>query len=486
MQPLKKIDVMRMSAPVTLWLSLWLAVCLPAAAGAADWPQFRGPRGSGVAESAVPVEFGPEKNLIWKTSLPPGHSSPVLSDNRIFLTAHEDGKLFTLCLDRHSGEILWRRQAPRPRKEPFNPTHGPASPTPVTGGTNVYVFFGDFGLISYGPGGEQRWKLPLGPFNNINGHGSSPILAGGKLILICDQDEGSYLLAVNPENGEVVWKTPRPEVTRGYATPAVFRPAEGPAQLIVPGSYVITAYELETGKKVWWAGEMCWQFKSVPVVDGDTIYVNGWEIGGGPGEGFDLPSFEEALARHDSDGDGKLAFEEKAHPMLASRQAFEQLDLDKDGRIGPRDWRFLQARGRTKNGLVALRPGGRKGDLTRKGLVWRYDRALPNTPSPLLYNDVIYLIKDGGILTTLNTAGEVLKQGRLRDAMDKYWASPAAAAGNVFVVSQGCTITALQGGGSWRAAATNQLNGECFATPAIADGRIYVRTLDALYCFGRQ
>jgi outer membrane protein assembly factor BamB len=97
----------------------------------------------------------------------------------------------------------------------------------VTDGANVYVFFGDFGLLSYGPDGNERWRLPLGPFNNPNGHGSSPILADGKLALICDQDTGSYLIAVDPTAGRVLWKTMRPEYTRGYATPAVYRQKVG-------------------------------------------------------------------------------------------------------------------------------------------------------------------------------------------------------------------------------------------------------------------
>src|SRR5258706_580692 len=97
-----------------------------------------------------------------------------------------------------------------------------------------------------------RTALPLGPFNNVNGHGSSPILADGKLVLICDQDTGSYLLAVDAPSGRVLWKTMRPEYTRGYATPAIYRPKSGPAELIVPGSFEVASYNIETGEKLWW------------------------------------------------------------------------------------------------------------------------------------------------------------------------------------------------------------------------------------------
>src|ERR1043165_6315302 len=133
---------------------------------AADWPQFRGPNASGVSDATrLPVEFGPGKNVLWKTALPAGHSSPVISGDRIFLTGAEGGKrteagrqkivdeggaLYTICLDRRTGKILWKREVTRPRLERYQPTNSPASPTPVTDGKSVYVFFGDFGLVSYG------------------------------------------------------------------------------------------------------------------------------------------------------------------------------------------------------------------------------------------------------------------------------------------------------------------------------------------------
>src|SRR6476646_10285647 len=131
---------------------------------ATDWPRFRGPNGSGVAETdGLPAEFGPRQNLIWKTALPPGHSSPILSGDRIFLTAFEGDVLLTIALDRATGQVAWRRECPRPRKELLDKRNSPASPSPVTDGRNVYVFFQDFGLLSYGFDGNERWRLPLGP-----------------------------------------------------------------------------------------------------------------------------------------------------------------------------------------------------------------------------------------------------------------------------------------------------------------------------------
>jgi outer membrane protein assembly factor BamB len=142
--------------------------------------------------------------------------------------------------------------------------------------------------------------LPLGPFNNVNGHGSSPILYRDLLILVCDQDTDSYLLAVDKRTGRVRWRTPRPESTRSYVTPAIFQPKDGPAELIVPGAYQVTSYYAASGEKAWWVRGFSWQPKSLPVIDGDTIYVHGWEGGGDAETPTETPTFAETLAQRDA------------------------------------------------------------------------------------------------------------------------------------------------------------------------------------------
>src|SRR5262245_35708603 len=156
-----------------------LALPLLLAAGAVDdWPRFRGPNGTGIQDTAsLPQELSATKNVVWKTSLPPGYSSPVVSGDRIFLTAFEGEKLLTIALDRASGKELWRRESPRDRHEKLDQRNGPASPTPVADGRNVYVFFADYGLVSYAFDDKERWRPPLGPFDNVYGMGSSPVLA---------------------------------------------------------------------------------------------------------------------------------------------------------------------------------------------------------------------------------------------------------------------------------------------------------------------
>ena len=421
--------------------------------------------------------------MVWRTALPPGHSSPVFTTENIFVTAFEGKTLLTICLDRATGAVRWRRAAPRDREEVYEQINGPASPSPVTDGVNVYVFFGDFGILSYDPEGHERWRLPLGPFNNANGHGSSPILAGGKLVLICDQDTGSYLLAVDAQTGRVLWKTMRPECTRGYATPAVYRPSSGPVELIVPGSFEVASYALETGEKLWWVGGMAWQLKSVPLIDGDRIFVNGWEIGGDPEERRKIADFPAILAEYDKDHDGKLSPSE-APPHRAS-DWFAETDLNHDGYIDEREWQFYQIRSAAQNCLVAIRAGGR-GDITNTHVLWRYRKALPNTPSPLLYQGVIYLIRDG-IFTSLNPGnGEVFKQARLTGALGRYWSSPVAAGGRIFAASEDGKIVVLRAAPQWEILAVNNLDEDTFATPAIVDDHLYVRTRTALYCFANR
>jgi outer membrane protein assembly factor BamB len=482
-------------------VSALVVLLVSALTAAGQWSQFRGPNGAGVAEAEkLPIHFGPGKNVVWRAELPPGHSSPIISGERIFVTAAEggqraergtkvvdDAKLFTICLDRRTGKVLWKKEAPRPRAEVYQPTNSPASPSPVTDGKTVYVFFGDFGVIAYtADGGAERWKLPLGPFKNPNGHGSSPVIVDDLLVLLCDDDKASYLLAVDKESGRVKWRTARPEVTRSYSTPGVVRPRRGPTELIIPGSYRLDSYDAKTGKKLWWIGGMSWQPKSTPIIDGDIVYAHWWENGGEAEQPTETPTFEEVLAKFDGDKDKKISRDEFA-PDPRMQRGFVDNDLAGDGFVDERDWNFYRARRSSRNALLAVRTG-KRGDLTGSAdILWRVQKFLPNTPSPILYRGVMYLIKDGGILTTLNPrTGEILKQGRLTGALDTYYASPVAGAGHVYFTSQPGKISVLKAGEQWEVVAMNDMEDICFATPAIAGNHLYVRTRNWLYCFGPE
>ena len=471
----------RLACPLAALVLILAAFPAPAA----DWLRFRGPNGSGVLDvSGVPVEFGEGKNVLWKTDLPPGHSSPVLAGERVFVTAAAGGKLLTICLDREDGRVLWQREAPRSRTSELNRFNHPASPSPASDGVNVYVFFADYGLLSYAPDGNERWRVRLGPFDNWMGMASSPIVADDKVLLVCDQDSGSFMIAIDRFNGQVKWRVERGEYTRGFSTPIIHRPAGGPAEVIVPGSYQVGGYALDDGRRLWWVRGLAFEVKSLAVTDGAMLYVHGW-TSTGDSANEPLPSFAEALARHDADGDGRFSKNEAFLPMM--RQRFgSYFDFDRDGFVNEEDWNNTQTRLAARNGLMAIRLGG-QGDLTESNVAWTYRRALPNVPSPLLYRDVVYLVKDGGILTTLNPqTGTAYKQGRLNEALGRYWASPVAADGKIYVVNEDGLVTVLKASGDWEILATNDLGDETFATAAIAPGRIYFRTRGALLCVGKS
>ena len=470
---------------------LFLALLLATFVSGEEWSQFRGPNGTGVsATTGLPDAFGPSKNVIWKTALPAGHSSPVLTEDRIFLTAHTTDKLLVICLDRKTGKTLWQREAPRAQQGRLQNVNGPASPSPVTDGSNVYVFFQDFGMLSYDRDGKERWKLPLGPFNMFYGFGASPILLDDKVILPVDQDyPTSYLIAVDKNSGKVRWKVDRPIVISGYSTPIVYQPKQGPKQIVIPESFQLSAYSVADGKRVWWVRGLACEMKSIASQDGEYLYINGWGFPQNqPGQQVPTIAFAEALAKYDKDKDRHITKAEatggeKMDKILNA--AFEAFDMNRDEKLDEKDWEVFRAMMASENGLLAIKMGG-EGDQTARAIRWRYQKPVPQVPSTLLYKGVLYMINDSGILLSFNPAtGEVLKQGRLHGAIDKYFSSPVAADDKVFLIGQGGQVSVLKAAGDWQVLAVNELDDECFATPAIADGRIYIRTRSALYAFGK-
>ncbi len=454
---------------------------------AGDWPQFRGPNASGVSdETGLPAAFNPEQNVAWKTAVPMGNSSPVVAGERIFLTGFEKDRLLTIAIQRSSGKELWRREAPRPRKQVIErPSNGPASASPASDGRNVYVFFQDFGLLAYDADGKELWRMPLGPFNNPFGHGASPILADNALLMNIDQDTGSFLLAVEKETGRVLWRTERPLAQRGYSTPVLYRGRDGVQQVIVAGSYRLSGYELKTGKELWWIRRLPWQIKPTPVISDHVIYFVTYSGESEPGEQEKIPSFEDALAKFDINKDGKISKDELLDPKAKGRFD-EYLDLDHTGYLEQRDWDQFRERRLGENGLRAYRLGG-MGDLTDSNLLWQNARTLPNVPSPLVYRGVLYTLKEGGILTSFDLkTGEILKQARLQGAPGDYYASPVAADGKIYAVSEEGKASVIQAGAQWQILQVNDLGDGCKATPAIADGRLVFRTYGWLYCFNNK
>ncbi len=462
-----------------------LALFPALAAAASDWAQFRGFNAAGAAEtSSAPETLAPE-NLLWRAPAPAGHSSPILVGGRLFFTAVDGEGLWTYCLDRGTGRVLWRRQAPRDRKSRHHKMNNAAAPTPTSDGESVFVFFADFGLIAYTIDGKEKWRLALGPFDNGAGLSASPILADGKLILAADGNTDSYLLAVEADNGEMLWKTGRSEFTRGFSTPIIHESNEGSKQIILPGSFQLASYSLDRGEKLWWVNGVCWQTKTVAAVSSTHVYVHCWAAGGDKPPADPLPTWAAVRVEHDADGDGAIVREEAFLEKM--RKKFNSYDLDKDGVVGERDWEYARNKHASRNALMAVRLGGR-GDVTDTRIEWIHKKFLPNVPSPLLLDGVIYMVKDGGIFSAVDAAsGKALKVGRLGEALGKYFASPVAADGKIYLLDADGVATVVRAEKDWQILYQRNFSEGMNSTPAIAGGRIYIRSHEAVYCFdGRK
>jgi outer membrane protein assembly factor BamB len=473
----------RFLASALLFASV-LAVSLTAA-GAPDWSRFRGPNGSGIsAAKDVPTEFGPEKNLLWRLALPQGHSSPILLGDRIYVTGLRADTLVTIAIDRATGRQLWERPAPQVKTTVVDKRNNPASPSPAVEENGIYVFFPDYGLVAYDAAGKERWTIPLGPFNNIYGMGASPVIVGDLVVLACDQSLGSYIMAVDKRTGKLRWKTDRPEAKSGHSTPIVWRAPDGKDQILVPGSFLLTAYDAATGKKLWWVGGLSFEMKSTPVIGGNTIYVNGYGAPvNDPGNKVTVPSAAEVWKTADADRDGLLSKAE--FPKFTPAFWFSVADLDTNGTLTHEEWGYYRAALESENGMLAIRLGG-SGDMTDSAIRWKYQRSVPQLPSPLLYGGVLYMVNDNGIVTILNPdTGDVIKQGRLTGALGPHFASPIAADGHIFFTTEAGTVVVVPPGGDLTPQSINNLGEDTYATPAFADGRIYIRTVAALYAFGK-
>jgi outer membrane protein assembly factor BamB len=500
---------------VTRGALLVLAALLAAvAAGAratddtpASWPQFRGPEGTGiaVADRPGPLEFGPDRNLLWNSPLPPGHSSPVVWGERIFVTAHdpERDRLETLCLDRHTGRVLWRQPAPPVPIEKVHAVSNPAAPTPVTDGESVVVYFGSYGLVAYDFEGMRRWAHPLPPARTYKdlGSGSSPALVEGRVLLDVPQGEESFLLALRARDGAPLWKR---RSAGQYATPLAWREAEGTrVGVFDDGRFV--ALDLADGAEHFWLDDLPLNTTATPVVAGGRLFLTGT---GGQGEVENLlppPPFDEMIARYDRNGDGRIGTDELPDSLLHTdrgasggagnrtlREAFVRFFGARSADYDRAGWEekvvaleeFARSR-RMQSAVLAVRLGGR-GDVTRSHVLWREERRVPEVPSPLVYRERLVVLKNGGIVVAREAAtGRTVFEGRL-GAPGGYYASPVAGGGRIYAASDAGVVTVFAAGDTLEVLARADLGEAVFATPAIAGGNLYVRTARHLYAFGER
>lgn len=241
---------------------------------AENWSQFRGPNGSGVVESAnPPIQFSTDQNVRWKSSAPSGVSSPIVWDDRIFLTGVVNEQLVTVAYNKKSGKELWRQSVTPEKLEKTHAFSLPASSTPCTDGERVYVYFNSFGVIAYDFDGNEVWQRPLEMHKVQYGSGSSPVLINGHLIV---QREGkpvdSHLLALDPETGETAWTISRPLSSGSHSTPMLWR-HDGIEELMVHGQGSVAAYDLETQDISWWVDGWGWAAIPIAVVGDGMLFI---------------------------------------------------------------------------------------------------------------------------------------------------------------------------------------------------------------------
>ena len=454
--------------------------------GAAVWNRYRGPNGTGIAEGHYPARIGPETKAVWKRGFPAGYSSPILGRERIFLTGLEEERLFTYALDRETGETLWRRESPRPRRTKLHSDNHPAAASPAVDGDTVVVFFDEYGMLAYDLEGEERWRMPLGPFNNVYGMGASPVIIGKVVVLPCDQSTGSYVLGVGKHDGRVLWKVARPRAVSGHCTPVARRGADGRDEVLLPGSFDLIAYDVLTGAKRWWVSGLPSEMKSVPVLLGDTLWIHGFASpANNLGNQIRMPAFGEALEAMDTDRDGRVARAELENEEAA--RLFVFFDLDADGSLDASEWELMRASFASVNCALAMEVGG-EGDVTESKVSWKYYRGIPQLPSPLIHGGIYYMLGDrSGHLTLLDPAtGELIEKGRLEHGIDAYYTSPVAGGDNIYLLSQSGLLNVLAVGRGFEPLHTADFGEVCYATPALEDGFIWLRTATKLYCFGGE
>jgi outer membrane protein assembly factor BamB len=431
-------------------LALLIVSSLTTVGSAANWPQWRGPDGSGISnEKNLPSEWTPTKNIKWKTPINGrGHSSPIVWGNRVFVTTAvegdlvpgakavkhtADGKEFlhpdsvgadrkhqfkVIALNRESGKILW--EAVAWEGTPYDNRHRKSSyaaSTPATDGKMVYAFFGTEGLYAYDFNGKLAWKAQLGNLATVGmGTGTSPILYDNLVIVQCDEDNGeaSFIVGLDKKTGKEVWRTPR-KVQVSWSTPLLVKTSTR-SELITSGTESVISYDPATGKELWHHKGVESNAIPSPVANSDMVFL----VAGFP---------------------AKIA--------------------------------------------MAIKLGG-SGDLTGSASVpWKYAKGTAYVPSPILYGDYLYLTTDRGILTCIDAkTGEVKYEGGRIPIPATFTASPVAFEGKILMTSEDGDTFIVKAGPKHEVLGTNSIGEPVYASPAIADGRIFIRGERNLYSIG--
>lgn len=447
-----------------------------------NWPQFRGPGGLGIGEGSPPLEFGVDKNIKWKVAVPHGHSSPCIWDGKVVLTGLDAGKLVTFCLDRTTGRELWRAVAPAEKIEGAHRIGSPAAPTPCADADFVYVYFGSYGVLAYDWSGKEAWRRPLPAPVVEFGTGASPILADGKVILVVDQDIGAYMTALDAKTGAEVWRVDRAEFRRGFSTPFVWR-HDGIEELVVAGSLWVRGYDLKDGRQRWSVRGMARVSNASPVAAAGVLLVSSWNVGGDEDDRVEMELYDAFAAANDGNKDGSFTKDE--FPKGPVKDRYSQMDADKDGLVTKAEYEVMRGMfAQAANQLFAIKPGG-TGDITDTHVVWQVNKHLPYVSSPIVANGRVFTMKNGGLASCYDArSGSPMYQAERVDASGDYYSSSVTADNRIYVTSQRGTVVVLDASSdTLKVLARNELREQVFASPAIVDDVLYLRTEKHLYAF---
>jgi outer membrane protein assembly factor BamB len=505
--------------PLQLIVSFLLAIRISVVcvwADATNWNQFRGPNGSGVANSFKPPVKIVADQAEWKTPVPPGKSSPVLCGDRIFLTGVEGGRLVTLALAVKSGRLLWKKLAPEVPLESVHTANSAAASTPCVDAERVCVYFGSYGLLCYDHEGRELWKKPIPTPESMYGVATSPILYEKLLILTLDDDANlpdsklsrSKVIALDKATGETVWETPRP-YNRGVWTSPMIWSHESGTDLVVLGDGRVYGYNPATGTEKWYVSGFAREPIAVPVAGDGKLYVAVAMQGGRGDAELDPEPFWKAMLQFDRNGDGRIGRDEITHyftlpfrPELpienpgfglplpddpvkrkqSQERIFDLRDKNKDGFWTRGEFKEDMSVGRGKPNLAAIRPGG-AGDVTASHVSWNLRNGIPEIPSPIFHQGRLYLVRDGGILSCVNTTnGEVIYRERL-GAAGQYAASPVIAHDHLYLLSTKGVLSVVRCGDKFEIVHQAELHAAITATPAMDQDSLYVRTDEAMLSF---
>lgn len=501
--------------------ALLVVVLVAAGVAAEDWPQFRGPNCSGVSLSKkpLPVAFSARKNVRWSAEVGEAVGSPVVASGRLFTTAMlgsgDKQKFAVFAFDAASGKKLWHKEFDAGAKPlPYiEKTNSYASATPAADDERVYVYFTRIGLVALDAGtGNQVWQYELPePFFIFDwGPGMSPVLHKNMLLFCQDDDVFPAMYALDKKTGKLLWKDDRSDMAVSYSHPVICETPKG-TEIVVAGTGKVLGYDPANGKRLWAAELLCRNIKTTPVSHAGVVYVTVESTGisyqwravadaNGDGKitkdeirqsrkdkGAGIPdAFWKKFDRGDVNKDGVLEGDEIDKAFLDPSNQGGLLNREVTARAGNEvDWKKWNDDLQSESYIQAVRGGGR-GDVTKTHLVWRHKSKAPDgISSPLVVDNRMLLVKSGGLSScfTADKGKQLWFRQRLGNE-GSYFASMIAGDGKIYAAGHNGTIVVLANGPELKVLARNDMGEAILGTPAIADGRIYVRTRGKLYCLG--